>query len=193
MKIGSGQLFPLTLLTVLAALTFWLQAVLSPTESSSERKQGHDPDAIAENFEIRRLDDQGRVKYRLSAPHLVHYPDDDTTEITEPKLTAYRIDAPPVTLSSRHARVTAQGEQILLKDDVVITRLSNNAQPPMIARMPDLTVEPEAGIARTESPVEITQGASWMTGTGARLDNNLSTFELLSEVRGHYVRAGSQP
>lgn len=31
---------------------------------------------MAENFLMRQFDDQGQVKYRLTAPYLEHYPDD---------------------------------------------------------------------------------------------------------------------
>lgn len=59
--------------------------------------------------------------------------------------------------------------------------------------MPDLTAQPDAGFAFTNSPVEITQGQSWMTGVGARIDNNNATFELQSQVKGQYIRPRATP
>ena len=63
----------------------------------------------------------------------------------------------------------------------------------MLARSPDLTVNTEAGTAFTNSPVEITQGNSWVTGVGAQIDNNKSTFVLQSQVKGQYIRPRSTP
>ena len=62
----------------------------------------------------------------------------------------------------------------------------------MVARMPDLTAQPDAGFAFTNSPVEITQGQSWMTGVGAQIDNNNSTFVLQSQVTGLYYPRRAQ-
>jgi lipopolysaccharide export system protein LptC len=66
-------------------------------------------------------------------------------------------------------------------------------RPEMVARMPDLTAEPDAGIAFTSSPVEITQGQSWVKGVGAHLDNNTSTLILQSQVRGLLIRPRAAP
>ena len=54
----------------------------------------------------------------------------------------------------------------------------------MVARMPDLTVEPDTGIAFTNSAVEITEDESWVKGVGMRVDNDAATFVLQSQVTG---------
>lgn len=193
MKNWSAQIFPIVLLGIIAALTFWLQAALAPEEARPNRALAHEPDAIAENFEIRRLDDKGQLKYRLNAPHLQHFPDDDSSEIRAPRLITYRQDAPPVTLIAGQARITAQGENVILTDKVEITRAATEQVPALVARTATLNVLPDAGTAQTDQPVEISQGASWVTGVGARIDNNASTFELLSQVRGQYVASRVKP
>ena len=124
---------------------------------------------------------------------MVHYPDDDSAELKDPLLTAFREAAPPVTLASRRARVTSKGETVYLWDDVVATRAATHERPAMIARMPDLTAQPEAGTAFTNSPVVVTEGASWLKGVGADLDHNASTLVLRSQVRGMYIRPKAQP
>ena len=193
MKNWTGQLFPITLLGLIAALTFWLDATLAPGGNAGEKRLTHDPDAIAEDFEIRRLDESGRVKYRLNAPYMQHFPDDDSSEIRAPRLVAYRQDAAPVTMTAEQALVTARGEQVTLNRQVEIIRAASADKAELLARTPALTVLPDAGTAHTEQPVEISQGASQVTGIGARIDNNASTFELLAQVRGRYVASKAQP
>ena len=73
------------------------------------------------------------------------------------------------------------------------TRAATPERPEMLARSPDLTVQTEAGFAFTNSPVEITQGQSWITGVGAEIDNNKSTFVLQSQVKGQYIRPKATP
>lgn len=193
MKHWPSQLFPIILLALLAGLSFWLQKALDTGDAKRDGKQRHDPDAVAENFVIRRFDDTGKVKYRLTAPYLVHYPDDDSSELRSPVLISYRTDAPPVTLTARNAKVSAKGETIYLWDDVRLTRMATADRPEMVARMPDLTAQPDVGIAFTNSPVEITQGQSWIKGVGAHLDDNTSTLVLQSQVTGLYIRPRTKP
>lgn len=193
MKNWSGQIFPIALLTLIAGLSFWLQASLAPAESGGARTDDSAPDAFAVNFQIRRHDDSGELKYRLSAPYLQHFPKDDSSEIRNPELIAYRKDAPPVTVTAGQARVTAQGEQILLSESVRIVRAEDGDRPALIAQTSRLNVSPETGLADTDQPVHITQGASWISGVGAHIDNNASTFELKSQVRGQYLAPRAQP
>ncbi len=193
MKHWPSQLFPIIILSVLAGLTFWLQSAIDLGNDKHDGKLRHDPDGIAENYVVRRFDESGLVKYRLTGPHMVHYPDDDSSELRSPTLVSYRPDAPQITVTSKFAKVTSKGEVAYLWDDVRITRAATPEQQELVARMPDLTVQTEAGFAFTNSPVEITQGQSWVTGVGAQIDNNKSTFVLQSQVKGQYIRPRSTP
>lgn len=186
MKLGASQLFTIALLASLAGLSFWLERIVAPAETKPDAKLRHDPDSIAENLLVRQFDEEGRVKYRLTAPYLEHFPDDDASELKKPTITQYRPDAAPVTVSGDNARVTSKGEVVFLWDDVKVVRAATVDRPEAVARMPDLTVHPDDGIAFTQSPVEITEDKSWVKGVGMRVDNNTSTFELQSQVTGLY-------
>lgn len=193
MKHWPSQLFPIILLVLLAGLTLWLQKTVEGGDAQSDGKLRHDPDAIAENFLVRRFDETGNVKYRLSAPYLEHFPDDDTSELKQPVLVSFRPEKPAITISANFAKVTAKGEVAFLWDDVRLSRASTGNRPELLARMPDLTVETDDGIAFTNSPVEITEGQSWLTGVGANINQNTSTFILQSKVRGQYIRSRATP
>lgn len=184
MRYGSSQLFVIVLLALLAGLSFWLQRTVAPVETVRDGKLRHDPDAMAENFQVRQFDEKGRVKYRLTAPYLTHFPDDDSSELKSPTLIHYRPNAPALTLSGQNAKVSSKGQTIFLWDDVKAVRAATPERPELVARMPDLTVRPDDGIAFTQSPVVITEDKSWVKGVGMHLDNNTSTFELQSQVSG---------
>jgi lipopolysaccharide export system protein LptC len=193
MKNWPSQLLPVIFLAVLAGLSFWLQSTVDRGETNNDGKSRHDPDAIAENFVVRRFDPNGQIKYRLTGPYFVHYPDDDTSELKSPILTSYRAEGAQVVVTGDHAKVTAKGETIFLWDNVSVTRAATPDRLEMVARMPDLTAQPDAGIAFTGSPVEITQGQSWVKGVGIHIDNNDSTLVLQSQVRGLYIRPRAAP
>ncbi len=192
MKRWSGQLFPLILLTLLAAVSFWLERAVDLPDPRRDGKTRHDPDAIVENFMVRRLDIDGTLKYRLTAPLMQHFPDEDSSLVRSAQITYYRPDAPDMTLSGKNAFVTAKGEVVFLWDDVVATRVATPDRPGMVARMPDLTLEPDAGTGFSESQVEIAQGPSWAKGIGMTLDNNTSTLVLKSQVTGLYYPPKAQ-
>jgi lipopolysaccharide export system protein LptC len=193
MKAWSSQIFIIGLLALLAGLTFWLDKGQSVDEARTDSKQRHDPDAMADNFVMRRFDETGVVKYRLSAPHMKHFPDDDSSVLTNPTLTTYRPESPPVTILAKNAVSTSKGSTVFMWEDVSITRAATPERQEMVARMPDLTAQTEAGFAFTDSPVEITQGESWVKGVGAFLDNNTSILTLQSQVTGLYIRPRPTP
>jgi lipopolysaccharide export system protein LptC len=186
MKLGASQLFTIILLALLAGLSFWLERAVAPVEARQDGKSRHDPDSIGENVQVRQFDAEGRLKYRLMAPYSEHFPDDDSSELKKPVLTQYRPDAAPVIVSSDNARVTSKGKVVFLWDDVKVVRAATADRAEAVARMPDLTVQPDDGTAFTQSAVEITEDKSWVKGVGMHLDNNTSTFELQSQVTGLY-------
>lgn len=193
MKRWSGQLFAILLLGFLAALSFWLAQVIDLPEPRRDGKLRHDPDTVVERFTVRRLSAEGELQYRLTSPYMQHYGDDDSALIQEPFLIYFRPRLPDMTIRGKTAHVTEKGETVFFKDDVVATRAAAKDRAEMIARMPDLTVKPDDGLAFTASPVEITQGNSVIRGTGMNVDNNTSTFVLQSKVSGLLYNTKTQP
>jgi len=192
MKHWPSHLFPLVVLLLLAGMSFWLRAVIDGQGVIKGEPQ-HIADAWGENVTIRRFDQHGRLKYRLTSPQLTHFPDDDTSQLRHPAMTAYRSDGPEILLKADNGVVSSQGKTVYLWEQVNVTRAAYAGQLALTASMPDLTALPDAGTASTSSPVEIVQGKSTLTGVGLQIDNNASTLVLQSRVRGTYIRPGTQP
>ena len=76
--------FPLTLLIVLAALTFWLDALVQNGTAARDGSGRHDPDFILENFTATRMNEDG-ARVTCCREKNDHYPDDDTTHLDEPR------------------------------------------------------------------------------------------------------------
>lgn len=184
MKNWSGALFPLVLLLALAALTLWLKHAIELPDNGADGKLRHDPDVIVDQLVARKLDPEGRPQYRLEAPRMMHYPDKDVTEIAGPHLAYLRAETPTARVSAARAEVSGNGERIVFRDQVLIERLPSAGEPPVYARMRDLTVETEREKASTSSPVEIVRGKSRISGVGMDFDNLAQTFVLRSQVSG---------
>jgi lipopolysaccharide export system protein LptC len=181
MKDRATPLFPLTMLVLLAALTFWLNRLIQ--EDKPHGPQRHDADYRVERFEVRRFDTEGQLQHTLTADKLVHYPDDDSTIVTAPRITYYR--QPPSELSARMAFVGRDGKEIDLVDDVrVIRHGALGDSPPTVLETRTLKIFPDDEKGRTSDPVVITQGKSVMHGSGLELDNKSGITVLHGRVTG---------
>ena len=67
-----SALFPLSLLLVLAGLTFWLRYVTTFDEPRRDGKHRHDPDYIVTDAVVRKLGENGELKYTLRAVDVRH-------------------------------------------------------------------------------------------------------------------------
>ena len=96
----STSLVPLAMLVLLAALTFWLSRLIEGDKPRAPQR--HDPDYIVERFELRRFDVGGKLQHTLVGERLLHYPDDDTTVVTAPRLTYHQ--TAPTEISAAKAK-----------------------------------------------------------------------------------------
>lgn len=182
MKSWGSALFPLSLLLVLAGLSFWLRYATDSPQPKYDGKLRHDPDYIVTDAILRKIDQNGRLKYTLSATDIRHYPDDDSTDMLKPNLVHFQAKKPPVTMSAERGHISKDGEQVDLYDNVRIRRSASAQYEELTAYMPELTILPDVERAFTKRPVLITQGKSWMKGVGMQVDNLAQTYLLESQV-----------
>ncbi len=184
MKHWGSALYPLSILLTLTVLTFWLRYATELPELSRDGKHRHDPDYIVTDIVLRKLDENGRLKYTLKATDVRHYPDDDTTDLLNPNVVYQYVRKPPLTISSERGHVSEDGDRIDLTGNVHLYRPPSGRDEELTARMPDLTVFPDDERAFTKSPVVITRGNSWLKGVGLKVDNRAQTYILESQATG---------
>ena len=182
MKHWGSALFPLSLLLVLTALTFWLRYATELPELRHDGKNRHDPDYIISDGTLRKLDQTGQLTYTLKASDIRHYPDDDSTYLLKANLVYLHPKKPTVTMSAEQGHLNKGGEQVDLYGDVRINRAASGKYEAMNAYMAELTVLPDDEKAFTKSPVLITQGKSWIKGVGMQVDNRAQTYVLESQA-----------
>ena len=197
MKNWGSALFPLSLLLVLAGLTFWLRYAIELPDGRRDGKYRHDPDYIINDATIRKLDCNGQINYTLPAPEIRHFPDDDSTEVTQPRLIYLHPTKPPITMTADTAHLSSKGEQVDLHDNVRIHRAATLKDEAMVVTTPQLTVLPDEDKAFTQSPVLMTQGKSWIKGVGFQMDNRARTYLLETQARAQlesqHVRKQKKP
>jgi len=190
MKDRAASLFPLAMLVLLAALTFWLNRVIQG--DNPRGPQRHDPDYWVERFEVRRFNPEGKLQHTLVADNLFHYPDDDTTIVAAPRITYHQL--PPTDVSARMAYVGRDGKEIDLVDSVSVIRQPSKAgSSPTVLETRTLKVFPDEERGSGREPVRITQGRSVLHGTGLDVDNRTGITLLHGRVTGtlHRNRTGT--
>ncbi|MCM2290016.1 MAG: LPS export ABC transporter periplasmic protein LptC [Sulfuritalea sp.] len=177
----ASSLFPLAMLVLLAALTFWLNRVIQ--DDNPRGPQRHDPDYWVENFQVRRFDIEGKLQHTVVAAKLLHYPDDDTTVVTTPHITYHQ--SPPTEIFARTGYIGKDGKEVDLVDDVRVVRHSAAGDAPATQlETRTLKIFPDAEKGHTDAPVVITQGKSIMKGSGLDIDNRSGITVLRGRVTG---------
>ena len=183
--LGTG-LFPIGVMAALAGLTLWLSQTTQLPEPDRSGKFRHDPDYRIENFTLTKFSARGEPQHILVADKMLHYPDDDSTDVTRPRLTTFQPGKPNIRSSADRGQINSDGSQIQLLGNVHLLREGVNGDPPLEAFAPDLLVLPDDETVRTDSPVRFVKGASILTGTGFDMDNAAMQANLHSQVSGHF-------
>lgn len=181
--------FPLLLVAVLAALTFWLERLVQTPTAPRDGSDRHDPDYIVENFVAVRMGPDGLRLHQLEATRMVHYPDDDSTHLEFPRLAKFENDRLALSIEARRARVSSEGKTIDFEEDVKAVRAAATPTESELVLTTDwLHVVPDDDYARTDRPVKIVDANTQVTAVGLEFHNKAKVVKLLSNVRGSYVR-----
>lgn len=175
---------PLAALALLVGLTLWLQQLVQPSGRASGKLR-HDPDVIVENFNARKLGEDGRVLYTLAARKMVHYPDDDSALLEQVVLEAFEPKQPKMTATADTGRLEQGGDRVFIEGNVVVVREADARNEAARLTTDKLLVLPDDGIARTTSPVKLESPSGQAVAAGMELDNRARTLKL-DRVRATY-------
>ena len=180
-----GGWFPLVLLAVLAALTFWLDHVVQPPAPRPQAPKD-EPDYIVDGLSAMRMDRSGRVKHTLQAQRMTHYPEEDLTVLVSPRFVAYGEGHVPVTITSKHARMSGNGENVYFEDDVRVVRAPEGKLSELTLETSYLHVIPDENIAKTDKPVTIRDATAVVVASGLELNSETRVLELQGRVKGTF-------
>lgn len=170
-------------LLLLLAATYWLNQQVQPLPPRADDSKRHDPDYIVDQLSATTLDDNGVPHFVMAAQKMLHYPDDDSTELVEPRLTSLYPDRPPVHMTARHGEISSKGKQVFLHDNVVVVREARADQSAMTFTSSYLHVLPDLDLADTDQPVTVVEDGTVVHAVGMKLNNKTGVAELLAQVR----------
>ncbi|MEW5942875.1 MAG: LPS export ABC transporter periplasmic protein LptC [Pseudomonadota bacterium] len=180
--------FPLALLFLLAALTFWLDRAVQAPQAKRDGSGRHDMDYSVENFTMTRMGKDGAPQHTLAAAKMVHYPDDDSTHLTNPHYTRLDKEKPPLHIRAQRGLVSSNGEHVYFTGGVQVVREAGRGKDQVTAATEFLHVIPDKDLALTDKAVTIRTPTVVMTAVGLELNNKTHTMKLLSRVKGHYEK-----
>jgi len=185
MKLSSTRIFPLLLLVSLAMLTFWLQHSVTDEDLHPSLRR-HDPDYIVENFTVYNYNNDGFAESTVIARKMVHYPDDDSTELVSPRVVQTKPGQPRMTLTSERGALSQDGADAFLYDNVVLVRDASADQSAMRLTTTFLHLVRDRDLIRTDRDVLVREEGRMLSGRGLEYHNDTRQLYLRERVRGTF-------
>lgn len=170
---------------LLVAASGWLNR--STQKKIVYQSPTHSADYYLKQFTAVTMGEDGKPEKSLSADEMVHFPDDDTTELSRPKMTIYDGERPPWKVRSETGWVSGDKELVLLQGKVDIERPAAPGVRPFHVVTNDVRVQPNNNYAETDAYTLTKSRNDWVESTGMQIwFAQPIRVKLLAKVRGRY-------
>ncbi len=184
---------PVLLLGGLAALTYWLDAQVQAPTARHDGSTRHDPDLFLQDFKAITFDAQGNPRETLSAARAEHFPDDDSAELTKPRLSLAEAGRPTLSITADRGRIDGDRNDGDFSGNVHVERTADpgaspggSASGPVTLTTSALHVTTKEQRVRTDQAVTIEDPRGIIHGKGLTYDNKAKTLRLDSQVTGTF-------
>ena len=169
-------------LSLLALGSAWLLNRITDTESIEISVLRHDPDTYMHDLITLTMNQDGTPKNKLYADYMAHYPDDNTTELINPKLEIFRLGKPPTIITAEKGWVTEDNEVILLSGNTRLLQLDNEGNRELEIITSDVRVLMDQEYAETDKQATIFAKKTTIKSTGINAYFGEDRLELLHNV-----------
>lgn len=181
MRLTTTRVFPLALMLSLALLTFYLERAVRD-ETTVTKLRRHDPDYIISNFTSTTYDRDGQPLSVLAAERMVHYPDDDSTELLAPRIRQTKPAEPHFSVTAERGALSGDGEEVFLWDNVVLVREADALRPEARLTTSFLHIVRDRSLVRTDREVTIVEAQRSLSGRGMEYNSESRQFSLQADV-----------
>jgi lipopolysaccharide export system protein LptC len=185
---STTRLFPLALMLTLALLTFWLDRAVREEEPHPSLRR-HDPDYLVDNFVSTIYNRAGGADTVLSATKMLHYPDDNSIALLEPRVTQSRPEQPRFRVSADRGELKREGDEIFLYDNVLLLREAEAEKPEARMTTSFLHIVRDRALVLTDREVLIVEGPRSLRGRGMEYNNATRELLLRSDVQARFETA----
>ncbi|GAA4337687.1 LPS export ABC transporter periplasmic protein LptC [Pigmentiphaga soli] len=194
MKDRLATFVSIALLAALVAGTWWAADYAQrAVPQDPPRRLTHEIDSYIEDFVMVRSGPDGIPSSRMEGARLEHYPDDDSSTVTQAKAVSQRADRPLTVATSQRARMDQDGARIVMNGDAHFERLATADRPALDVRSDTMTLYPDEEVATTDQPATIVNGRSRIQGRGMRYDNITRELTVQQRTQVQIAPAGQRP
>lgn len=173
-------------LVIVAMTSTWLMYSLDKDLSINPTVNPNVSDYTLKNFTSVQLDQQGKLKNKLLAETMTHYPTINT-KLTKPYLIFYKEDKPTWTVRSQRGEISPNNNEVWLLDNANLHKLNPNPKKKLKIISKNLWVILNKEYAETTEASTIISHNTTTHSVGMHVFMPIEKIHLLSKVRGHYV------
>ena len=133
------------------------------------------------------MNEQGMPSFIMAAKKMVHFPDNDSATLEEPRITMLSAGQPAIHATAKSATISDKGEEVILHDDVEVVRDAGERQDSFKLQTEYLRILPDQNLADSDRAVTLVDAHNIVHAIGMELNNNTRTLKLLSKVISDHV------
>lgn len=182
----SGRLISLLFLVVVTSMTWWLENIISTSHQEALREKTNRPDFYMEDFTLHNYDKEGFLKYHALGHSLIRYPANDSLEIEQLDMQAFREGKAPMNVKANNAQISNDGDHVLLIGAVDINRDKHLDEDSLSITTEKLFLDNSRDYLETNKAITIKTSKHTMYGVGMQAWLENEKYRLFSDVRGKH-------
>ncbi len=164
----------------------WIEDYTTQSTQEDNESVSLLPDYYGEGLRNRTFNENGQFERQFNARRSVHYPAQNLTEFSQPKVKTVDDDGDTWLIQSLSGIHYEKDQTLVLKQDVQLAPSKENASN-VIIRTSELTLFNKSRIAKTDKPVEVISLNGRIDAIGMVVKLDQQRVEFLSQVRAKYV------
>jgi len=185
---------PLLLMAMMALGSWWLvKNTPLPEGPRPAVAPRHEADYTMRQFSVQRFTPEGPMRAQIEGEVLRHYPDTDTLEIEQPRVTAFSLDGGVTTASARRALSNADASEVQLLGDARVTRGATARDEGLSFRGEFLHAFLKTEQVRSHLPATVIRGGTVIRADSFSYDNLERTVSMSGGVRASFAAPGAKP
>lgn len=179
-----GTVTRYVLMASLVVGSWWAAEHFGPQVEPGQKLDPGKVDYYSKGLKRVVMNESGKPKEMLYADELVHYEDQNQTELTRPVFTLYSKEGPPWVIRSETATLPGDGEEVLLHGQVLVLRDADRNGRTMRIETSNARVQPDNNYAETDEDIRVISPPDYMSGTGAKMKfGDGIQYSVLANVR----------
>lgn len=182
-----SSIFVLIFILFIAGLSYWLSHEVNKELSDDQKNTSTAADFYLKNFNSKQMTSDGFVKYTFQGEDMKNYKHSEKTFLSKPLFIKFDQNNPISNITGDSGEIINMGQEIIVKNNVVLTRLGTKAKKKMSLYTNQLNIIPSEDIVFSKKAVKIIQEPNIeVDGVGMKYDKKENTLKLLSNVKVHY-------